>query len=474
MAKRTYFVYFMMLFCGTVALVQAVSVPKSVWAFAPDGWTKLADSGARLPQQDHVLDQFSSRIHGFVRGKQTQLLEVELPTQYQNKPGLFLNALASLGGVFCDGKLVWVTPEVHNDLQAHIKYPWILVPMEGVCSKIQILVTSSHSYLGVFGKTMIGPTAGLALAVFQHQLPFFVLSLFLLACSLFVGFLGLVENSVFRLSMFLSLVGSSTGVYFICRTSVRQWIFDENFPWFTLELGSLYLCPMFLVLFAEQVWKIGYLKHFTIFYSVAHFCGLFLSGILFSHSGQTLPSFQVCFLISVVWMVGLFLRDLRKASREVVIVFGSVAILLLGSFVDLIRSIFNLPWVIDVAPWSYALMMVSLGSILHLRFREVNRLLHNSLSDAEQKATMLEAQQKKLEVMWTELEQAAFVMGDGIGNSLTRISVAAENMSDLCEDKGGAELLKASSKVLESVEAGSTKFKDHLIKLKACLGRASI
>jgi hypothetical protein len=461
----------------SLILIHLASSPRSVVRYAPDDIRVIAESASGNQGFQSESVPLLGQVPNFVLGKKSQLLEIDVASKEQivESRAVYLDAVASRFVSFCDGRYIGDQNSNTEVETGHSKFPWKLLEIPAGCTKLQILATTSGDYLGIYGPTFVGTKQAVNLASFMHQLDFFFVSLIMILTGVFVGFLAMTESRVLKLGFYLSLLCQCTAVYFISRTSIRQWILPASFPWFSIELASLYLCPALLVLTVSQVWKIEKLKKFVLIYSLGHFTLLCLTGLILPRSSLTLPSFQICLGVSLGWISLLFWKSRRRISVEQKTIFISISFLLFGTFADLFKSAFNLPWIFNFGPWGFAAMIVGLSTILHHKFRVAHALVRQSLFEATKGKqelaainAIIEEKNKRMNQMWEQLDSAAFVMGDGMGNSLTRISMASEALEELCNEQALHEKIKVGSENLSKMISISTVlFKTQLSALKS-------
>lgn len=297
-----------------------------------------------------------------------------LPPNVWRDPALMAPGIDRVFEVWLEDRLVYRFGDPGRD--DGLDYPGrrlhlVPLPHDFAGKRLYLRMASADFRIGVAEDLTLGARADHVLRIVQRDGDKFILScLFVLVGLLQVGLF--VRNHQ-RASLCLGFFAAAIGLYMITRTAMKQIFFDVPSLWLHVELDSLYLAPVGIFAFVEQLYGRG---RFDVLRRVwqGHLLFALLAGGL-SAAGlfsplAPLPAFQRLFLATIVFELVYVAVKAVKGDGEARIF--TAGFLIGGAFAvhDILRAMTVLPWRPLLSHWGVFFFLLTLVLILRRRLKK--------------------------------------------------------------------------------------------------------
>jgi hypothetical protein len=217
---------------------------------------------------------------------------------------------------------------------------WLDLKPEWSGKVIAFRFYSSDHYVGLYDGAYLGTRGDHILWLFKRDMPVLIMG------SLYI-FLGVVMIFLFTrnrreiVNYSFGAFAFSIGIYEICRTNVKHFLFHDPMLWGNIELTALFFLPTMFCLFAEHVIGAGPFKLVrriwqfnTLFLLVVHLRHLVLDATLWS----AVYLFQKWFLGAAVVVLFLIGRAAFVGNTEARFFFGGASVVVIAAIHDILAS----------------------------------------------------------------------------------------------------------------------------------------
>lgn len=413
MKKSTLILWMVLLFFGPMAGgndtwsrskdIPSVSLKAKMgwqyrWGDSPRGegeqftWLQREDKG----WNDFHFDQSSSLFNRFL------WLRVELPELPWKDPSIYLPVVYHNLEVYVDGKLLYTYGRLdHSDDYKFEGFRWHIIPLPKDSEKkyVYFRIYSDLNKIGIFENIILGSQSNHILSMIRLDLDRVIL-----ACLfIFIGFFQLVmflskreQKAYLSFGWFAICMGS----YSFCWTQIKELFFPNPILWSHLELGSLYLLPVFFCLFFTHIFGPGYRKiilrlgqihmlYVTVVFPLSAFGLIPLRSTLFP--------FQFFLLLDIGFVLFTVVRKANKGDNEAKIFAAGFTFLAAFGIYDVLSSIGIIFGSYSLSHWGMAIFLLSLGFILEKRFLVIHKLLKAYSEELEEKNNNLLRIQQRLQ-----------------------------------------------------------------------------
>ncbi len=319
----------------------------------------------------------------------TLWLRRRLPEQRFRDPVLLASAVDQTLEVWIDGKPIYRLGDLERPSESFATAVWLhLVTLPEDCSgkELTLRIRSSYTRAGV-GGIRIGPRDALVRELLVRDLRRIVL-------GLLAVFAGVLECVVFlrrreqRLHLAFGGFAVTIGVFMLSQTSLAQLIADAPMFWTYVVFGSLYLTPVGVLAFVEELLGPGpasllrRARQIFVAYAVS---ALGLAALGQVSLTLTLPPFLVSLGAAALLGTALTVRAAIGGSREARILLLGMSGLLVATVNDILVSLGAVTWLVRLVDEATFVFLLSLGGVAVSRYAAIHRRLQAYSHDLERK-----------------------------------------------------------------------------------------
>lgn len=359
-------------------------------------------------------------------------VRVRLPEDEWEEPGILFITNDQWFRVFLAGQLIYQYGYLQEEKQKTPGSPWHFIPLPANYQNKYLYFQMDSVFqrtTGLIRLAELGSHGEAQIKIIRDSIDYLIFgSLFvLLGFGLIIIFV--MESSSQKLFFALGFSSLCAGVWLISETNMRQLLFDiPPIYWTYSAIGSLYLLPIGVCVFVEQIFGGKYrliirrLWQTCFLFTIITFALDFINLIPLVH---TLNVFYILLMVATVLLIAIISYEARKGNHEAKILGWGIIVFAITGIYDLLGWYFRIvPWQRYTVHWGLFVFITLLIFLLRKHYLGIHQKVCEYSNEIQLK-------NETLHKMWLEIKESRDKIAEWNKTLEQRVAERTEQLAEV-------------------------------------------